>query len=252
MNPHTNSTKTGKVQIGVGVRKDLAQIVKDLKNYMKLEAASGMQETALKGLVFQAKTDTQSTIAHDRSREDRSSSLEKNKKIVENCRECELYGTRRNSVYGEGSAHAGLMFIGEAPGLDEDIHGRPFIGRAGKLLTKIIEAIDLKRKDVYIANCLKCRPPKNRTPLPSEIVACRNYLMEQIDIIKPKIICCLGRPAAQTLLMVDTSISGMRGNFYDYNGIKVMPTFHPAYLLRNPSAKKLVWQDMKKVRDALK
>jgi DNA polymerase len=143
------------------------------------------------------------------------------------------------------------MFIGEAPGAEEDRQGRPFVGRAGQLLTKIIEAIGLKREDVFIGNILKCRPPGNRNPSPSEIASCSSYLIRQIEFIKPKVICALGKFAAQTLLDSETTISRLRGRFYDYHGIKLMPTYHPAYLLRNSGGKKDVWHDMKLVAKEL-
>ncbi len=167
------------------------------------------------------------------------------------CALCDLSKSRTRLVFGTGSAEARLMFVGEAPGFDEDQQGAPFVGAAGQLLTKIIEAMKLKREDVYIANCLKCRPPNNRSPLPSEIAVCSPILMRQIEIIQPKIICALGKFAAQTLLRSDESISRLRGRFFDWNGTKVMPTFHPAYLLRNPDDKKLVWEDMKMIMKEL-
>ena len=173
--------------------------------------------------------------------------LGKLKEKVIACHKCPLAHTRTNVVFGEGDPRADLMFIGEAPGGDEDKQGRPFVGRAGQLLTKIIESIGLKREDVYIANILKCRPPGNRNPMPSEIASCLPYLEKQIDLIKPKVICALGKFAAQTLLNSETPISKLRGTFYDYHGTKLMPTYHPAYLLRNPGGKKEVWEDMKKV-----
>ncbi len=139
------------------------------------------------------------------------------------------------------------MFIGEAPGFDEDQQGLPFVGAAGQLLTKIIEAMKLKREDVYIANCLKCRPPGNRNPEPAEIASCSPILARQIEIIAPEIICALGKFAAQTLLESEEPISRLRGKFHDFRGIKLMPTFHPAYLLRNPGDKKIVWEDMQKI-----
>jgi DNA polymerase len=172
---------------------------------------------------------------------------------VETCRKCPLGGTRKNAVFGEGNSKAGLMFVGEAPGYHEDVQGRPFVGPAGMLLTKIIEAIKLERKDVFIANILKCRPPENRTPQPDEVAACRGHLEAQIDLIKPKIICALGGPAAKTLLnKPNEGITKMRGTWHEYKGIPVMPTFHPAYLLRNPADKKYCWEDMQNVRDRLK
>jgi DNA polymerase len=173
------------------------------------------------------------------------------KNEVLRCARCDLSKTRLNVVFGSGNPKAVLMFVGEAPGEDEDIQGMPFVGRAGKLLTKIIEAMGLKREDVYIANILKCRPPGNRAPLPDEIAACWENLSRQIKMIKPKVICTLGKFASQTLLKTETPISVMRGNFHEYDGIQVMPTFHPAYLLRNPGEKKLVWDDMQKVMKEL-
>jgi DNA polymerase len=143
------------------------------------------------------------------------------------------------------------MFIGEAPGKEEDAQGLPFVGDAGKMLTNIIAAMGYKREDVYIANCLKCRPPMNRSPLMDELITCEPNLIEQIEIVKPKVICCLGRFAAQLLLKSTVAISKLRGKFYDYHGIKLMPTFHPAYLLRNPGDKRLVWDDMKKLKKEL-
>lgn len=173
------------------------------------------------------------------------------KKEVLACAACQLARTRTNVVFGEGDPHASLMFIGEAPGQDEDMQARPFVGRAGQLLTKIIEAMGLARRDVYIGNILKCRPPGNRNPLPSEILSCGRYLARQIEIIRPKVICALGKFAAQTLLKTEVPISELRGKFFDYHGIKLMPTYHPAYLLRNPDGKKDVWNDMKKVAEEI-
>ncbi|MFH1222882.1 MAG: uracil-DNA glycosylase [Pseudomonadota bacterium] len=169
------------------------------------------------------------------------------------CKKCRLNECRKTIVFGEGAPQAKLMFIGEGPGQDEDETGRPFVGRAGQLLTKIIEAMGLKREDVYIANIVKCRPPANRTPADDEIIACAPYLAEQISVIKPKVIVALGAPATCTLFNRKIKISEMRGKFYDWmNGVKLMPTFHPAYLLRNPVDKKLVWDDMKKVMELMR
>lgn len=162
------------------------------------------------------------------------------------CTLCEeLAGTRTQTVFGVGNPQARLCFLGEAPGADEDRQGEPFVGRAGQLLTKIIEACTLTRHDVYILNVLKCRPPGNRNPLPHEVSNCRGFLDRQLSLIRPEYICCLGTIAAHTLLETDTPISRMRGKFFDYRGIPVMCTYHPAYLLRNPAAKKDVWEDMK-------
>ncbi len=163
------------------------------------------------------------------------------------CTKCRLAGTRTNVVFGVGDPNADLMFVGEAPGRDEDLQGEPFVGRAGQLLTDIIKAMKLTREQVYIANVIKCRPPENRNPEPDELDACRPFIRRQVELIQPKVIVTLGRFALQSLLEKSYGIMATRGTWLDYNGVKVMPTFHPAYLLRNPAAKKDVWVDMKKV-----
>jgi uracil-DNA glycosylase len=171
---------------------------------------------------------------------------------IGDCTRCKLHTLGRTQVvFGVGNPEAQLMFVGEAPGADEDEQGIPFIGRAGQLLTKIIEAIGLTRDDVYIANIIKCRPPQNRNPEPDEVATCEPFLFQQIDVIKPKIVVALGKYAAQTLLRTETPISRLRGQLFDYRGAKLIPTFHPAYLLRNPSSKREVWEDMKLVRRLL-
>lgn len=167
------------------------------------------------------------------------------KKVAE-CTRCqELASTRTQTVFGVGDPNARIMFIGEAPGADEDAQGEPFVGRAGKLLTKIIEACDMQRDEVYICNILRCRPPGNRNPSPQEAANCREYLDRQIEIVHPEYIVCWGSVAAKNLLGSDTPIGKMRGEFYEYAGAKVLCTYHPSYLLRNPPAKKFVWEDMK-------
>jgi uracil-DNA glycosylase len=171
---------------------------------------------------------------------------------VKQCTKCGLCKGRTNVVFGTGDAVADLMFVGEAPGYYEDVQGEPFVGRAGQLLTKIIESIGLKRNDVYIANILKCRPPENRNPTANEIILCKPHLIKQIEIICPKIICALGTFAAQALLDTKESIGKLRGTFHEFRGTKLLATYHPAYLLRNPNDKKKTWEDMKKVRDFLK
>lgn len=163
------------------------------------------------------------------------------------CQKCALYKTRNNLVFGEGNLDAKIMFVGEAPGRDEDLAGIPFVGVAGQLLGKIITAMKLSRSDVFITNVLRCRPPGNRNPLPEEVASCKPYLLETVNIIKPKIICSLGKFATLALLNITGAISRLRGNFYDFNGIKLIPTYHPAYLLRNPQDKRLVWEDMQKI-----
>jgi DNA polymerase len=171
------------------------------------------------------------------------------------CQRCKLWATRTNIVFGEGNPQAQLMFVGEGPGADEDATGRPFIGRAGQLLTKMIEAIDLKREDVYIANVVKSRPPNNREPEADEIKACRPFLWRQIAVIRPKLIVTLGNPATRLLLETKMGISQLRGQLQEYTrvpGVKVLPTFHPAYLLRSPDKKREAWEDLKKVRAYLR
>jgi DNA polymerase len=163
------------------------------------------------------------------------------------CKRCKLHQTRRHIVFGEGSEKAQLVFVGEAPGEDEDQQGRPFVGKAGQLLTRIINAIGLRREEVYITNIIKCRPPHNRNPQRDEIVTCEPFLRKQLEVIQPKVICALGTFAAQTLLKTDEKISQLRGRFQTYRGIKVMPTYHPAFLLRNPHKKREAWEDMKKI-----
>jgi DNA polymerase len=169
---------------------------------------------------------------------------------IGDCTRCPLHAQgRKQVVFGVGNPNAQLMFVGEAPGADEDVQGEPFVGRAGQLLTKIIEAIELKRSDVYIANVIKCRPPGNRNPEPVEVATCEPFLFQQIDIIRPKVIVALGTFAAHALLKTDAPISRLRGQVHDFRGgIKLIPTFHPAFLLRSPERKRDVWEDMKKVR----
>jgi uracil-DNA glycosylase family 4 len=170
---------------------------------------------------------------------------------IGDCQRCKLAPTRTNIVFGSGNPHAELVFVGEAPGFDEDQQGLPFVGRAGQLLTKIIESINLKREDVYICNVLKCRPPDNRNPEPDEVAACNPFLRRQLAAIRPKVVCCLGTFAAQTVLQVAAPISKLRGKFFDMDGMRVIATFHPAYLLRSPDKKREVWEDMKQIRAEL-
>jgi DNA polymerase len=172
--------------------------------------------------------------------------------IGEDCSRCKLHALgRRQIVFGVGNPDADLMFVGEAPGGDEDIQGIPFVGRAGQLLTKIIEAIGLSRDDVYIANVIKCRPPGNRNPEPDEVETCQPFLFRQIDSVSPRVIVALGTFAAKTLLQTQDPISRLRGRTYHFRGAKLVPTFHPAFLLRSPERKRDVWEDMKKVRALL-
>lgn len=166
------------------------------------------------------------------------------------CQLCSLAQTRTNAVPGEGNSHADLMFVGEAPGRDEDIQGKPFVGRAGQLLTKIIQAMHFERDEVYITNVVKCRPPGNRTPQGAEIERCKTYLFRQIEKIQPRVIVSLGKVASDFFIQSNLRMTALRGDFYDFDQIKVMPTFHPSYLIRNEEnkrLKKMVWEDMKKV-----
>lgn len=209
-------------------KRELSKIVRDLRSYIEAERASGVENLI-------------------RPKRPMAELLAPVKKEVFSCRRCPLHKTKSNYVFSDGDPGARLMFIGEAPGEDEDIQGVPFVGRAGQLLTKMIEAMDLRRQDVYICNVIKCRPPENRPPLPEEVAACKGYLLKQIDIISPKVICCLGKHATEALLDTEVFITKIRGKEFDFNGITLIPTYHPAYLLRNPPAKKEVWKDLKKI-----
>lgn len=197
--------------------------------------------------------------AYHRVAEDQSHYREKNEEHLKelrdeigDCHRCKLWKNRKNIVFGEGDSNAKLMFIGEGPGRDEDILARPFVGDAGRLLTKLIVKLGMKREEVYIANIVKCRPPQNRNPEEDEITTCRPFVERQIQIIRPRTIVCLGKISANSLLNNKVPISRLRGNFFHYNDIPVMPTFHPAYLLRNPNDKWLTWDDMQKVLETIK
>ena len=178
--------------------------------------------------------------------------LEEVRKELGDCRRCKLHRTRRTIVFGEGKKNAGLMLVGEGPGYDEDLQGKPFVGKAGQLLTKILQSIHIEREEVYITNIVKCRPPQNRNPEPDEIESCHPFLLGQIRAIQPKMILALGKFAAQTLLRTEATITGIRGKFFDLGGIKLVPTYHPAYLLRNPQRKREVWEDMKRIEEWLR
>jgi uracil-DNA glycosylase len=213
------------------------EMIRDLKAYLEYLKGMGIVSLPVSESVSESVSDPVS---------------EEVRKELGDCKRCMLHRTRRTIVFGEGNQKATLMFIGEGPGYDEDVQGRPFVGKAGQLLTKIIESIKLTREEVYIANIVKCRPPQNRNPEPDEIQSCNPFLMNQIRVIQPKIICALGTFAAQTLLKTDTKISQLRGKPFDLEGITVIPTYHPAFLLRNPERKREVWEDMKKIAELLK
>ncbi|HSA58875.1 MAG TPA: uracil-DNA glycosylase [bacterium] len=171
---------------------------------------------------------------------------------IGDCKRCKLCSGRTHIVFGVGDPNAKLMFVGEGPGRDEDLQGEPFVGRAGQLLTKMIEAMGLKRSEVYIANIVKCRPPDNRYPEPDEVETCMPFLLKQIEAVAPKVVITLGNLATQTLLKTKTGIMSLHGRFQDWKGLQVMPTYHPAFLLRNPNMKKPCWEDLKKVIELLK
>jgi DNA polymerase len=179
-------------------------------------------------------------------------SLEELRAFIGDCRRCKLAQHRTQIVFGVGNPRARLVFAGEAPGRDEDLKGEPFVGRAGQLLTEIItKGMKLRREDVYIANVIKCRPPENRNPEPDEVACCEPFLIRQLELIRPEVIVALGKFAVQTLLGTKESITRIRGRWHDYHGIPLMPTFHPAYLLRNPADKRLVWEDIQQVMKRL-
>jgi DNA polymerase len=192
------------------------------------------------------------TKAQEKLAQDGSKILATIRTEIGDCTRCKLHALgRRQIVFGVDNPGADLMFVGEAPGHDEDVQGIPFVGRAGQLLTKIIEAIGLKRDEVYIANVIKCRPPENRNPEPDEVASCQPFLFDQIAAISPKVIVALGSFAAKTLLATEAPISRLRGRVYDLQGAKLVCTFHPAYLLRSPDRKRDTWEDMKRVRELL-
>lgn len=178
--------------------------------------------------------------------------LEQIREDLGDCRRCRLAAGRKTIVFGQGDPHAELVFIGEGPGADEDIQGLPFVGRAGKLLNRMIQLVGMKREEVYICNIVKCRPPGNRTPLPDEIETCSPFLLRQIRTINPRLLCCLGAPAVRTLLGVKEGITKIRGRFYDFHGTKALATVHPAYILRNPREEKLLREDFQKIVDFLR
>jgi DNA polymerase len=212
-----------------------------------VEETKAPRQPASKATAPAAQVSTRSAPAQPvgNSRDKRVAALDVIRHEVAACRLCsELATTRQQTVFGVGNPKPRLVFMGEAPGADEDRQGEPFVGRAGQLLTKIIEACTLRREDVYILNTLKCRPPGNRNPLPEEATNCRGFLDRQLEVLRPEFICCLGAVAAQSLLGTPETIGRLRGRFHDYNGIRVLCTYHPAYLLRNPPAKKDCWQDM--------
>ena len=216
---------------------ELREIVGHLKRLMVANMEVGLESPRL----------SSSAMDYLNTRPSGFTSLEDVRKSIGDCRRCKLYRGRTHLVFGEGLPKARLVFVGEGPGREEDLTGIPFVGEAGRLLTKIIHAMGLTREDVYICNVVKCRPPNNRDPEEDEIETCLPFLREQLQLIRPQVICTLGRVAAQALLGKGFKITGERGVWHSFLDISLMPTYHPAYLLRNPSAKRQVWEDMKKV-----
>jgi len=223
---------------------ELRQLIIGLRHYLEEERTLGLEGWPRAS--SPARAESLSGPATGRSPS--PSSLEAVRSELGDCHRCKLHPYRTQIVFGIGNPQAKLVFIGEAPGRDEDLQGEPFVGQAGQLLNKIIQAIQLRREEVYIANIIKCRPPENRNPEPDEIAACEPFLIKQLQAIHPKLICALGTFAAQTLLKTEEKISSLRGNFHECQGILLMPTYHPAFLLRNPGRKRDVWEDMKKIK----
>lgn len=205
-------------------------------------------EQKIKKIVIKEPAGKAPELFNDKENWETSSSLETLNNLIGNCTKCSLHKNRNKFVFGSGNPDANVMVIGEGPGAEEDIQGLPFVGRAGKLLTDILKAIKFERDEVYIANIVKCRPPGNRTPLPDEMDTCLPYLKKQIELIKPKMILCLGLTAAKGLLKTKESLANLRGKIFDYEGTTVMVTFHPAALLRNPNWKRDCWEDVQKFR----
>ena len=227
-------------------RQRLAVAAASLRSCLEQHQAAGIQ-------VLPAPTRAAAADATDAARDGvdetgAAADLGQLREVLGECRRCRLWQGRTNIVYGVGNPDADVLFVGEGPGRDEDLQGEPFVGRAGQLLTDIItKGMKLQRNDVYIANVVKCRPPQNRDPEPDEVASCEPFLVRQIELVKPKVIVALGKFAAQTLVRSAAPISRLRGQWHDYHGIRLMPTFHPAYLLRNPADKRLVWEDIKSV-----
>ena len=228
-------------------QQEFEELLKNTKTFLKSLQASGVSEVPASPKTKQAAE--QDTALSGMSKEQIIEPVRARALV---CTDCRLCKTRNKVVFGEGSLDAGLVFVGEGPGRDEDEQGRPFVGAAGKLLDKIIQAMKMQREQVYICNVVKCRPPKNRPPEPDEATACRKYLETQLLTIRPKVICALGKTAAAALLETEAPMGALRGRIFDWKEIPLTVTYHPAYLLRNPSAKKDVWEDMQQVLRILK
>ena len=231
------------------LRKEMLDLIRSLKGHVCQGGVGGRYDHLfLKGMNDREGRGTrQDSLELENTGENLSAfvrTLDDVRRELGDCQRCPLHRERRNLVFGEGNPSADLVFIGEAPGEEEDRQGRPFVGRAGQLLTKIIGAMGLERQDVYICNILKCRPPQNRNPKREEMETCEPFLIKQIEALRPKVICALGTFAARRILQTDVPITVLRGKFHEFRGVRVMPTYHPAYLLRNPDAKNQFWEDI--------
>ena len=242
---------------GEGEREELRSLVGSLRRHLEWKARAGIRllpkqlssgTAAERSPAPDLLAEIEGDLFSDHAAAYRAASLGELRAAIGDCRRCKLWPGRTHLVFGVGNPRARIMFVGEGPGRDEDLQGEPFVGRAGQLLNDIItKGMGLRREDVYIANVIKCRPPENRNPEPDEIESCEPFLRKQVDLVRPQVIVGLGKFAVQTLLQSKVPITRLRGIWHEYHGIKVMPTFHPAYLLRNPGDKKLVWEDIKKV-----
>ena len=229
-------------RVNTNVSRDLFEIGEDLQGYLQYLKRLGYKGVPLSEACVK--------ILEQGNQGEEAETLEMIRKDLGDCRRCRLHQGRKHIVFGAGNPQARLVLVGEGPGYEEDVHGLPFVGQAGQLLTKILKAIHLRREDVYIGNIIKCRPPGNRNPEPEEIAACLPFLQRQIRAIRPRLICALGTFAAQTLLQTHTPISRLRGHFHTYEDILLLPTYHTAFLLRNPTKKRDVWEDMQKLQEA--
>ncbi len=224
--------------------RDLSEITQDLKGYLQY-----MKQLGYKGVAL-SEASVEMLEQWDRGSSNEVETLEMIQRDLGDCQRCKLHKGRRHIVFGAGNPKARLVLVGEGPGYEEDVQGIPFVGQAGQLLTKILRAISLTREEIYICNIIKCRPPGNRNPESDEIAACMPFLRRQIRAIRPRLICALGTFAAQRLLETDTPISRLRGDFHTYDNTPLLPTYHPAFLLRNPAKKRDVWEDMQKLQVA--
>ena len=222
------------------------EVIADLKSYLEYLRGMGLEALPVSESIPMKRQANPSAVTRP------GPTLEDIRSELGDCQRCKLHRTRQTIVFGEGNENAKLMFIGEGPGYDEDVQGRPFVGRAGQLLTKIIQSMQLQREDVYIANVIKCRPPQNRNPEPDEIASCSPFVLKQISAIRPTIICALGTFSAQMLLKTTAKITALRGKVFSLDTTRVIPTYHPAFLLRNPERKKDVWEDMKRIMECLR